>query len=158
MRRWFSFVLLVACSPAKETPPPSADPAPAIVRGSLAEQLSSEATERPKAGPRAEDVLAAFARADDPVTGAMQVLARPVLARYCIAGRTAAGLAVVVCEYDSEEAARRGRERSERAFGRAIPDRTLAVRRAALLTLTRPTADPALAVEAGRLVGLFETM
>jgi hypothetical protein len=150
-------LVAAACSQAKATSQTPDDSSPPM-RGSLAEELSAEAAERPASGPRAEDVFAAFAREHEPVAGTMQVLARPVRARYCASGRTAAGLGVVVCEYDSEDAARRGRDQSERVFGRAIPNRTLAVHRTALLTLTRPTADPAMAAEADRLSGLFQTL
>ncbi|HKA89903.1 MAG TPA: hypothetical protein VKE22_19715 [Haliangiales bacterium] len=148
-------VVLFGCSPA---PAPAPAPAPEPAHRDLAADLAAEAAGRAGAGPRAEDVLAAFARDHDPVAGTMQVLARPVAARFCLSGRTSMGLGVVVCEYDSEDAARRGRDRSERLFGRAIRNRTLAVRRGALLTLTRPTDDPALALEAGRMVGVFQTL
>jgi len=151
MKRFVPLVLCVAAACAKAAQPaPELDPAPAA-RGSLAQQLAAESAARPAAGPRAEDVVASLGGA-----AGKQVLARPVLARYCYAGRTAAGLGVAVCQYDSEAAARRGLDHSHRTFDRLVPNRTLAVHGPTLLTVTEPTENDR--SDAERLIAQFQTM
>jgi hypothetical protein len=57
-------------------------------------------------------------------------------AAYCTSAGTANGLAVAVCEYPEEEAARKGMEYSHRVFDRLIPGRRLLVNRKTMLTVT----------------------
>jgi hypothetical protein len=131
---------------------------PPAVRLTLIERLTSEAAQRPAARPRAEEVLTALAGQGVATTGWKQVLGSPVGACYCMAGQTAGGLGLAVCEYESPAAAAAGRERSQALFDRLIPNRVLTVNRTTLLTLTRPTAEPAIAAEAQRLATLFASL
>jgi len=142
-----------AASPAAEPAPAPAAPAPVPAPSgvSLADRLAQEAASRSTGGLRVEQVLAALS-----VEGETQVLASPVLARFCLAGRTRAGLGVAACEYASDEDAERGREHSRRSFDRLVPNRTLAVHRGTLLTVTFPGAASASAAD--RLVSAFEAL
>jgi hypothetical protein len=143
---------------AVAAPPPAA---PAEAAGgplTLIERLTREAAQRPAADPRAEQVLAALAGQGTTTRGWKQVLASPVGARYCMAGQTGGGLGVAVCEFESPAAASAGRDRSHALFDRLIPNRLLTVNRTTLLTLTRPTAEPALASEAERVRTLFTSL
>jgi hypothetical protein len=138
-------------SSAAATPPPAE-------RLTLIERLTREATQRPAARPRVEEVLAALGTRGIATAGWKQVLASPVGARYCMAGQTAGGVGLAVCEYESPAAAAAGRDRSHALFDRLIPNRLLTVNRTTLLTLTRPTAEPALASEAERVRTLFTSL
>jgi hypothetical protein len=140
-----------AASPAAAAAPAPAPPAPAPSGLSLGDRLAQEAASRPGGGLRVERVLAALS-----AEGETQVLASPVLARFCLMGRTRDGLGVAACEYDSEADAERGREHSRRSFDRLVPNRTLSVHRGTLLTVTFPGTASASAAD--RLVSAFEAM
>jgi hypothetical protein len=147
-----------AATPAAPAAAPAPGDPPPPERLTLIERLTREAAQRPAARPRAEDVLAALAGQGVPTAGWKQVLASPVGARYCVAGQTGGGVGLAVCEYESPAAAAAGRDRSHALFDRLIPNRVLTVNRATLLTLTRPTAEPAIAAEAQRLATLFASL
>jgi hypothetical protein len=135
MRKLFLvFVLLSACH--HEKPAPQAPPVdPEAMRLPLGARLVREAGARPTGTLRAEEVLAALGRGGLALEGQQQVLASTVGAAYCTSAGTARGLAVAVCEYPAEEAARQGMEYSHRAFDRLIPGRRLLVKRKTMLTL-----------------------
>jgi hypothetical protein len=118
-------------------PTPEAGP-----RLSLLERLELERTSRPAAHPPVEAVAAALVGKGLPLERWKQVLASPIGARFCMAGQTAQGNVVSVCEYGDEQQAARGLTYSKETFDRLIPNRTLVRRAATLLTVTRP--DPAL--------------
>jgi hypothetical protein len=128
-------VLLSACH--REKPAPQAPPLdPEVLRLPLADRLAREAGARPTGTLRAEEVMAALTRGGLALEGGKQVLASTVGAAYCTSAGTAKGLAVAVCEYPEEEAARKGMEYSHRAFDRLIPGRRLLVNRKTMLTVT----------------------
>jgi len=127
--------LVAACH--REKPAPEAPPVdPEMINLPLGARLAREAGARPTGTPRAEEVLAALARGGLTVEGQKQVLASTVGAAYCASAGTPRGLAVAVCEYPAEAAARQGMEYSHRVFDRLIPGRRLLVNRKTLLTVT----------------------
>jgi hypothetical protein len=140
--------LLVFSACHKEAPAarPPVDPANAQLP--LVARLEREARTRPTGTPRAEEVLAAFARNGIPVEGAMQVLASTVGAAYCTSAGTPQGLAIAVCEFPAEALARQGLEYSHRTFDALIPGRRLLLNRKTLLTVTgAPDAEAKKAAE-----------
>jgi hypothetical protein len=163
--------LLVACGPGRATPArstatatasPLAAPAPApdpsLARLGLVERLARERAARPTGRPRPEDLMTALAGRGLALEGWKQVLASPVGARFCMAGRTRAGLGVAVCEYASGAEAAAGQRRSRAAFDHLIPDRSLEVKGTALLTVTRPIASAAVAREAQAVTATFSAL
>jgi hypothetical protein len=62
------------------------------------------------------------------------VLALPLGAAYCVAAVSQAGLNLSLCEFQSADAARVGRERSKQTF-RSLAGRTLELNGHTLLTL-----------------------
>jgi hypothetical protein len=124
--------VVVVAEKAVATPAPLPAVAPAAT---LADLLQKEAAARPDGALRAEDALAAFARGGLAVEGTKQVVARTVMASYCVGGLTRAGTLVALCEYASPEAARAGREHSLSAFASAAPGREILVNRQTTLTL-----------------------
>jgi hypothetical protein len=132
---FFVIALLSACH--RQPPLPQAPPVdPEAVRLPLGDRLAREAGARPTGTPRAEEVLAALARAGLTVEGQQQVLASTVGAAYCTSAGTARGAAIAVCEYPGEQAAKEGMEYSHRVFDRLIPGRRLLVNRKTMLTVT----------------------
>ena len=125
------------------------------VPDSEAERLAREAASRPPATPRVEDVLTALARAGLAPGRPQQVLARTLGASFCASAATAQGTGVAVCEFSSEEVARRGLAFSRLAFDRIIPGRTLTLNRKTLLTVTRAEASPNAEAEARAAVAAF---
>jgi hypothetical protein len=125
----------LACTRSSTPPaPPPADPDAFALP--LAARLDREAHRRPPGTPTAEEVLAALVRAGLPLERTQQVLASTVGAAYCSSAVTEKGVAVAVCEYPAEDAARRGLEYSHRAFDRLIPGRRLLLNRSTMLTVT----------------------
>jgi hypothetical protein len=126
--------LVVSCH--RQAPPsaPAADPA--TFNLPLGERLVREAKARPSGTPRAEQVMAALERGGWRLERNLQVLASPVGASYCSSAITPRGVAVAVCEYAAEDAARRGLEYSHRAFDPIIPGRRLVLNRKTTLTVT----------------------
>lgn len=120
-------------------PVPAGAP-PAAGRMSLLERLGYEAQTRPPARPRPEAVAAALAAGGLPLERWKQVLASPIGARFCMAGQTAAGSVVAVCEFGNEAEAAAGQAYSHKTFDPLIPNRALVRRGQTLLTITRPSA------------------
>jgi len=133
-------------------------PAPVPDGLTLVERLAREARGRPTAAPRAEDVVAALSAAGVAVGPLKQVLARTVGARYCATARTAAGLAVAVCEFGDAAQADSGLAYSRRTFDRLIPGRRLSRNRGTVLTLTPPEPEPRFETEAGRIAAVFAAL
>jgi hypothetical protein len=151
-------------TPSSPPPPPPAsqpavaEPAPAEGPLTLNERLVREAASRPSGALPAETVAARLSAAGVPIGALKQVLARPLGARYCALGRTAAGLVVSLCEFDDDAQAARGVELSRKTFDRLIPGRRLAHRRGTLLTLTLGAPDPTRLVEGARAEAVFATL
>jgi hypothetical protein len=130
-----ALVLLASCSrPSAPPPAPAVDPE--AFNLPLAGRLDREAHRRPTGTPTAEEVMAALARGGLSLERRQQVLASTVGAAYCSSAVTGKGVAVAVCEYPAEDAARRGLEYSHRTFDRLIPGRRLLLNRKTMLTVT----------------------
>jgi hypothetical protein len=154
MRTLLAITLLatISCSrsPAPPTPPSSLAPPPEPAL-SLVERLTREAGTRPAARVPAERVHAGLGA----IERWKQVLASPIQARFCMAGQTAGGVGVAVCEYEDAAAAARGLSYSRATFDRLIPGRQLSLNGQTLLTLTAP---PELAGETHRLAAAFAAL
>jgi hypothetical protein len=138
MRKSLSVLVLVLVSScARQSAPPPPPPVdPDTFNLPLAARLDREAHRRPAGTPTAEQVLAALVRGGLPLERHQQVLASTVGAAYCTSAVTEQGVAVAVCEYPAEDAARRGLAYSHQAFDRLIPGRRLLLNRKTLLTMT----------------------
>ena len=149
MRYVVLMVLVVACQAAEKpaAPPP---PPPAAT---IADLLAMEASSRPEGARRAEDVFAALRQAGLAPEDGRQYVARTVAARYCAGTRTAAGVAVAVCEYADDAAAREGRATMERRFPMA--HRRILVHGRNTVTLT---SAPGAEGEVGRVVATLEAI
>ena len=104
-----------------------------------------EASNRPSGTLRAEDVLGAFRAAGLTLHEERQHLARPYGARYCVGAKSGAELALSVCEYIDQEAARAGAETSRKI---PLANREIRLNRATSLTvrqLKKTTESDALA-------------
>jgi hypothetical protein len=143
-----------AASPGAASPTTPSTGAPRFPgRPSLAQKLQEEAAARPAGALRAEAVLDALGAAGIPITKRQQYLAMVVGAAYCLGGNSPAGTPVSVCEYASEEAAKKGRELSLSRF-RVVP-KEIWIRRSTTLTVaTQPGA--AAAEERARITKVFD--
>jgi hypothetical protein len=141
------FVLTFAChrpgAPPAPATPSVPDPDPDLARLPIPARLAREAQRRPAGTPRVEEVMAALGQGGVPVERVRQVLASTIGASFCAAGSTAAGTTVAVCEFPSEEVARRGMSTSHQLFDRLIPGRTLVLNRKTLLTVAGAEAQAA---------------
>jgi hypothetical protein len=119
-------------------------------------QLQQEKTQRPAVTPTVETVLGALEGAGIAFDEKKQVLALTVGAGYCMrAGNTASGLNVVVCEYASPDAVKKGVELLETKFAKVREGRTITTKGSTIiqvmdrpqrpLTDVRRTIDAALA-------------
>jgi hypothetical protein len=130
-------LLVAACS--KRGPAPSepstldARPSTTQVDQGLLVELRREAAARPSATPTVEDVLAALAAGKIAILRKQQVLAAPIGARYCVAAVSRAGLNMSICEFESAEAAKLGRDKSQQMW-KAVPRRTLTLNAKTMLT------------------------
>lgn len=126
---------LVVTTPAPVSAAPVARP-PSV---SLADRLAFEAAHRTEKSLKVEQVFAALSSAGMPVVDQKQFYAAMADARYCAGGRTADGISIAVCEYETSEAAEAGKRSVEQRFP-SVPGRRITTR--FHLTLTT-TADPA---------------
>lgn len=105
-------------------------------------RLQYEATHRPEASPRAEDVLASLDAAGIELAEQKQYVAMTVKAAYCVGGQTADGLSIAVCEYESPSAAEAGRTFVTQRFRIPELDRVIHVRGATTLALGHHVSLP----------------
>jgi hypothetical protein len=134
------------------------DPTAAASMQTITGRLAYEAGHRPASAIAAETVFAALDRAGLPIVdGPRQYVGVVAAADYCAGGRTADGLAVVVCEYPTADRAAAGKVAVEQRFASLAPLRDIVVRGATTLTLTaRP--DAALADSKRRATEAFTTL
>lgn len=140
------FAALVACRrDAGELDPSvrSSDPAVRAVSPShdltpLLGRLAYEAHHRTAVRLPAERVLDALDRAKLRIVERKQFLGATVHARYCLGGRTGAGLAIAACEYEDPAAAEAGKALMDRQFAAMAPW----ARRSAHGTIVLTIADP----------------
>jgi hypothetical protein len=138
-------------------PVPAGAPS-ALGRMSLMDRLVHEARSRPTARPRPEAVAAALAVRGLPLERWKQVLASPIGARFCMAGQTAAGLVVAVCEFGDEAEATAGLSFSHKTFDPIIPNRALVRRGPTVLTITTPAGAASASAQAGRVAEIFAAL
>ena len=182
MRTWLPIlgVALAACG-RESTPPPKTQPQPAPTAAhaatmarldklatssdqvsadsmkSVGGRLQYEATHRPTATPRVEDVLASLDAAGIELAEQKQYIAMTVKAAYCVGGQTKDGLSIAVCEYDSPSAAEAGRAFVSERFRIPDLDRVIHVRGATTLALGHHVSLP-LGDAARRAEQAFRTM
>lgn len=134
------------------------DPTAAASMQTIAGRLEYEAAHRPAQAIAAEAVFAALDRAGVPIVdGPRQYVGVVAAADYCAGGRTADGLAVVVCEYPTADRAAAGKAAVEQRFAALAPMRDIVVRGATTLTLTAGP-DAALADSKRRATEAFTTL
>lgn len=145
-----------APAPAPAAAPMPAEPEPPAAMRTLAGRLAYEAAHRPDGTATVEDVVAALGAAGVQLAEVKQYVALTAAARYCAGGRTADGLAIAVCEYESAAAAAAGRDHVEALYAR-VPGRQIAIRGATTLTTTVPDGAD-LAAQRARAEAAFAAM
>ena len=110
---------------------------------SIPERFQVEASSRPTAKPKAEEVFASLKAAGLTIADEKQHLASPFGARYCVGGRAVSGtttlLQLSVCEYVTPDVARTSAAYSEQSMKTLMPDRTVRAHKHLALIL-RPDA------------------
>jgi hypothetical protein len=157
-------------APATATVAPSATEAPAPQGSasampaypgravSLGDKMAQEATARPAGALRAEDVFAAFQKEGMKLKEPpKQHMGSPVGAMYCAGALSEANLAMSVCEYRDEAAAKKGKDESANAF-KAIPNRDIYVNKQTTLTILQNPKGPESEAESKRIVAQFAKM
>lgn len=112
-----------------------------------------EAENRPSGALRAEDVLDAFRHAGLELHEQRQHLGRPYGARYCVGAKSGTALALSVCEYVDEAAARAGVEGSRKI---ALAHREIHLKRTTSLTVRQIETTPESAALAARFFQTFD--
>jgi hypothetical protein len=125
---------------------------------SIGDKMAQEATARPAGALRAEEVLAAFQKDGMKLKEPpKQHLGSPVGAMYCVGARSEANVAMSVCEYRDEAAAKKGRDESLAAF-KAIENRDVHVNKQTTLTVLQNPKGPESEAESTRIVAQFAKM
>jgi len=131
--------------PAVAAPSDVAPAAPPVDQGILAE-LTREAAARPGVHSSVEETLGAFEGAGISIARKQQVLAALLAAKYCIVASSKVGLNMSICEFDTLEHAKAGKDRST-IQGKALAGRSLFLVEQTLLTLIVHGEDPAILAE-----------
>lgn len=121
----------------------------------LLPRLEKEKSSRPTGTPKAEDVLAAVETAGIALQGRNQALASILGASYCMGADTASALGLMVCEYPTEAAARKGREQTLSFFGQGLPMQVL-VNKKTTLSMTNLTKAPRAEQERAKIGQVFQ--
>jgi hypothetical protein len=162
---WAAILLAVAACKKEPAATGAEQPAPAAPRAPVKPalpvkapapifaRLADEAQRRPDSALRVEAVLAALEKAGIPTGSRRQFLAATVQARYCVGVRTKRGLPVAICEYQDEEAARRGREFSLQRF--PTVEREILVNKGTTVTITTAGLTGEAREEVKRIAGVF---
>ena len=149
------FVLaLAACSRTEQpapTPPPASAPTTIGAPGSqnlaplagIAVRMNEESAQRPPVKVTAEAVFDALAARGISLTSKKQVLAATALASYCALGVTAESIAIAVCEYASQAAARAGKQLLDTRYTKLVPDAVRSLNGSTLVTVANGTGHPA---------------
>jgi hypothetical protein len=145
-------------APTAAVPPVPAGTAPGQGRRSIIERLTQEAQNRPAVSPRPEAVAQALAAQGLPLERWKQVLGSPIGARFCMAGQTASGNVVAVCEFGNIAEAAAGVSYSHKTFDALIPNRSLVQRGQTVLTVTRPAGAPVAANDSDRVQQIFAAL
>jgi hypothetical protein len=134
---------------------PSADPNAPKVDDTLFGRLADEAKNRPSIKPNADDVYAALDKAGFPVNDRKQSLGTTYKSSYCTGGYTKdQSLAVNVCEYKDDAAAKTGLDYAKTLFP-GMANRSVYGHKSTLLTIINQKADPAADVRAKKIVAIY---
>lgn len=150
----------VNAAPAEASSVPRIDgpvPVPPKSQMSLPERFDSEAQNRPKGTPTAEQAFAAFTGASLELHGKKQHLASLYQALYCVGAESNDDVALSLCEYPNEASATKGREMSQKAFG-AIVGREVFQNKGTTLTVLRVKKTPEAAAKVTKMRGLFSNL
>ncbi len=151
------FVLALAACKREPAPtpaaPPSAPSAPttAGAPGSqnlaplagIAVRMHEEAAQRPAVKVSADKLFDALAARGIELTSKKQVLAATAQASYCALGVTRESIAVAVCEYASQDAARAGKQLLDSRYAKLVPDAVRSLNGTTLVTVANGTGHPA---------------
>jgi len=158
------FVLaLAACKsdpPAPSPPPPAPASAIAATAGTpttvgapgsqdlaplagVATRMHDEASQRPHVKVTAEAVFDALTQRGIVLASTKQVLAATAAASYCALGVTDDNIAVAVCEYASQAAARAGKRLLDTRYAKLVPDAVRVVNGNTLVTVANGAHVPA---------------
>jgi phenylpyruvate tautomerase PptA (4-oxalocrotonate tautomerase family) len=148
------FVLALAACKREPAPAPSAPPpAPTTVGApgsqnlaplaGIAVRMHEEAASRPAVSVTAEELFDALAARGIELQSKKQVLAATAQASYCALGVTRESVAIAICEYASQDAARAGKELLDSRYGRLVPDAVRSLNGATLVTVANGTGHPA---------------
>jgi len=145
-------------TPAAANATAPAGPAAASPGDSLFSRLGHEAAHRPGIKPGADDVYAALEKAGAPVPTRKQSLGTTYHAAYCTGGYTAdTALAVDVCEYPDETAARAGYEYTRKLFP-GMTSRTVAANKATVLVAIEQKSDDATVALRKKVVSTYQAL
>jgi len=153
-----------ATSAAAATAAPNAPAATAVAPGAtrpdetLFGLLGSEAQNRPHIQPNADDVYGALQKAGYAVGDRRQSLGRTYKASYCTGAYTSDGsLAVDVCEYPDEAAAKTGLATARTLFP-GMTSRTVVGHKATILTVINQRGEVAADARARRIATLYASL
>jgi hypothetical protein len=117
--------------------------------------LATEAQSRPRIQPAADDVFAALEKGGLAVADRKQSLGRTYKAAFCTGGYTKdASLAVSVCEYPDDAAAKAGLD-AARALFPGMSNRTVAGHKSTLIIVINEKGDAAADARAKRVIALY---
>jgi hypothetical protein len=134
-----STTIAAAAGPAGATGAPVPGSKPGRVVVTLQDRLEAEKEQRATDTPKAEEVLAALEKAGLTLTDKKQHVASVYGAMYCLGAKSEGGIGYSVCEYASPEAAKSGRDASEKAFA-TVANRELATNKKTVLTILQPAS------------------
>lgn len=122
--------------------------------GSLDDQLKAEAAARTAGAPSLEGLIAALLPQGVKLTPTRQVYGRKHLATYCASAETD-GIVVIVCEYPSEDQAKRGETESNLMFNQMSGHVSKVHKNAVLHVVARSDAP---VEQVSKIQGTFRTL
>ncbi|HEY5921816.1 MAG TPA: hypothetical protein VIV11_09115 [Kofleriaceae bacterium] len=141
--------------PAPPPPPPSpVEPVQATTPGAPGSQnlaplagvtarMREESSARPRVEVTAEALFDALADRGIVIARRQQVLAATAQAAYCALGVTDDSIAIAVCEYESQAAARAGKRLLDTRYAKLVPDAVRVLNGNTLVTVANATKTPA---------------
>ncbi|WP_394826537.1 hypothetical protein [Pendulispora albinea] len=125
----------------------------------LGAKLEMEAQHRPPDALKAEDVYAALERAGFAVTEKRQHVASIFGADFCLGAKGPDDLAFSVCEFATDEAAKKARRASQERLSKVVPNRESFLRKKSMLTIRQPpTKTAASEAAAGKAAQIFAAL
>ena len=151
------FVLaLAACKradePAPPPPIPSSAPTTTSAPGSqnlaplagIAVRMHEESAQRPTVKVSADTLFDALTARGISLASKKQVLAATAQASYCALAVTQESVAIAVCEYATQEAARAGKQLLDTRYAKLVPDAVRSLNGNTLVTVANGTGHPAI--------------